>query len=232
MVAHWRRSGAGLRSLPMWVNGIGALATGAALIVILAAKFVEGAWITVIAIPALLMFFKLVHRHYARVTAQVRAQGPLDLANNNPPVVLLPTSGWDKLTAKALRFSMWLSTDVIAVHLSNLSGEDAEEETHRVCRDWARDVEAPAKRHGVPTPKLVVVQSPYRSFLNPLLDEIEKLKQQHPNRLIGVVVTDVIETRWWQLLLHRRKPARLRASLLKRGDHRVIVINVPWYIEE
>jgi amino acid transporter len=224
--------GAGGHHLRLWVNGVGAAATGVALVIILAAKFTEGAWITVLAIPALLTLFKMVSRHYLRVAEQVRARQPLDLHHNQRPVVLVPIGGWDRLTGKALRFSMWLSTDVIAVHLNNLSGEEAEEQAERVRREWAEDVEAPAKAHGVPAPKLIILQSPYRRFLKPLLQQIERLKGEYPDRLIAVVVPEVVETRWWQWLLHRRKPARLRGSLLKRGDHRVVVINVPWYIED
>ena len=69
------------------------------------------------------------------------------------------------------------------------------------------------------------------SFLNPLLREIDRMKAEHPDRLIAVVVPEIIETRWWHLLLHRRKPARLRAALLKREDHRVVVVSVPWYVD-
>jgi amino acid transporter len=232
MVHHWRKSTSNHSRLHLWINGIGAGSTGIALLIILAAKFTEGAWITVLAIPVLLTLFKLVNRHYVKLTDQTIAHEPLDLTNNQPPVVLVPTKGWDRLTGKALRFAMWLSTDVVAVHLSNLSGEEAEEEEHRVRREWTEDVEAPAGRHGVPLPKLRVVQTPYRSFRRPLLSEIDRLKSEYPGRLIAVVIPEVIETRWWHLLLHRRKPARLRAALLKRGDHRVVVVNVPWYLED
>jgi hypothetical protein len=216
----------------LWVNAVGAIATGVALVVILAAKFTEGAWITVLAIPALLTLFRLVNRHYRRLEEQTSARQPLDPEHNQPPVVLVPTKGWDRLTGKALRFAMWLSTDVLCVHLTNLSGEEADEDAERVRREWAEDVEAPARRHGVPPPRLVFAQSPYRRFVRPLLREIDRAKQEFPGRLIAVVVPEVVETRWWELLLHRRKPARLRSALLKRGDRRVVVINVPWYVEE
>src|SRR3954452_16403418 len=102
MVMHWRkeisRSTGGARGaqVRLWVNGAGAVATGVALLIILAAKFTEGAWITVLAIPALLTLFKLVNRHYVRVEEQVRARAPLDLSRNQPPVVLVPIRGWDK----------------------------------------------------------------------------------------------------------------------------------------
>ncbi len=77
-----------------------------------------------------------------------------------------------------------------------------------------------------------MVQTPFRDFLKPLLDQIDSLKAAYPGRLIAVVVPEVVEKRWWNVLLHRRKPARLRAALFKRCDRRVIVVNVPWYVEE
>lgn len=239
MVVHWWRqlhsAGGELDArrvhIRLWVNAVGAVATGAALIIILAAKFVEGAWMTALAIAALLLLFHLVKRHYTRLEAQRAAHAPLDLNHNQPPVVLVPTRGWDVLTAKALRFAMWLSTDVIAVHLTNLNG-DTPEDTDRIRREWAEDVEAPAKAHGVPVPKLVVLPTPYRRFFKPLMREIDVLKAEHPGRLVAVVMPEVVPTRWWQLLLHRRKPARLRSALLKRCDPDVVVVDVPWYIQD
>ncbi|MGE5610065.1 MAG: APC family permease [Bacillota bacterium] len=236
MVVHWRRQrqqasiGRGGVNVRLGVNGVGAVATAIALGVILAAKFMEGAWITVLAIPTLLTLFKVVNHHYQKLEAQTAAHRPLDLEHNQPPVVLVPTRGWDRLTEKALRFSMWLSTDVIAVHLSNLSGEEAEEQ--QVRRQWIVDVEVPAREHHCPPPRLVTVPCPYRRFVRPLLGQIDRTKEQFPGRLIAVVIPEVIERHWWEVLLHRRKPARLRSALLRRGDHKVVVISVPWYLEE
>jgi hypothetical protein len=241
MVMHWRKElrkggDAGGRRhrahVRLWVNGVGAAATGVALGIILLAKFREGAWITILAIPALLTLFKLVHRHYQKLERQTVAHQPLDLGDNPQPVVLVPVKGWDRVTNKALRFAMWLSPELYAVHLSNLSGEEAAEEEHRMRDQWRDEVEAPAERAGVPCPKLKIVQSPYRSFLDPLLKQIDEFKEQFPERKIAVVVPEVVETKWWEWLLHRRKPARLRSALIKRGDKRVVVVSVPWYIED
>ncbi len=174
----------------------------------------------------------MVHGHYARIERQVVAHEPLELRNNQPPVVLIPIRRWDRLTGKALRFAMWLSTDVIGIHLSKLNGEEASEEEERVRAEWAADVEQPAREAGVPQPKLVMVQCPFRQFIQTLLCEIDRLKKEYPDRLMAVVVPEVVEMHWWQLLLHARKPARLRRALIKRGDRRVVVINVPWYVEE
>jgi amino acid transporter len=239
MVAHWRRlaregeaavrRGARLR---LWVNGAGATATGAALVIILAAKFTAGAWITIVAIPVLLAVFRLVHGHYRELEREIAPRRPLDLDHNLPPVVLVPTKGWDRLTGKALRFAMWLSTDIVAVHLSNLDGEAADEEAERLRQAWAKDVAAPAARHGVPAPQLVIAQSPYRRFVPPLLREVDRLKLEHPGRPVAVVIPEVVETSWWKWLLHTQRPGRLRRALRARGDRHVVVITVPWYPED
>jgi amino acid transporter len=244
MVVHWRKElrrspGAGRRGearhrahVRLWVNGVGAVATAIALGIILLAKFREGAWITILAIPALLTLFKLVHRHYQKLERQTVAHQPLDLGDNPQPVVLVPVKGWDRVTNKALRFAMWLSPDLYALHLSNLSGDEATEEEHRLRDQWKEEVEAPAARAGVPCPKLKIVQSPFRSFLEPLLKQIDEFKAQFPERKIAVVVPEVVETKWWEWLLHRRKPAKLRSALMTRGDKRVVVVSVPWYLED
>jgi amino acid transporter len=242
MVMHWRHA---LRDhktdrgrerhkihLRLWINGIGALSTGIALAIILAAKFIEGAWITVLAVPALLALFKLVHRHYLWADSQVQAHHPLDLSHNPRPVALVPAQGWNRLTEKALRFGMWLADPLVAVHISNLSGEEAAEEEQRVCRQWNREVELPCQRAGIPAPQLRTVQTPFRDFLDPLLREIDRLKQEYPGRQIAVIVPEVIERHWWEWLLHRRKPSKLISALRSRCDDRVIVVNVPWFLED
>jgi amino acid transporter len=228
MVMHWHKKGGGGR---IWINGLGAIATGGALVIILMAKFLEGAWITVLAIPTMLIVFYRINRHYRKIDADTRKRQPMNLDDNPRPVVLVPMRRWDRLSEKALRFSMWLSTDVIAVHLSNLSGDEAKQEDQHVRAEWAKEVEAPAKTRGVNPPQLLVLQSPYRSFLDPLLEEIDKLKAQYPDRYVAVVVPEVMETRWWELLLHGHKATHLRAALATRSDKRVLVVTVPWYVE-
>ncbi|HEX4794307.1 MAG TPA: APC family permease [Humisphaera sp.] len=238
MVIHWRRE---LRQreqrrftahLRLWINGVGAVATGAALAIIVAAKFIDGAWITVLAVPALLILFRQVHRHYQKLDAATAARQPLVLSNNQEPVALVPTKGWDKLTEKALRFAMWLSPELFAVHLTNLDGEDAAEEEQRLMRQWAQEVERPARACGVPPPKLIVAQAPYRDMVRPLFRQIDCLKQQFPGRAIAVVVPEFVPTHWWQFILHRGKAASLRRAVRKRGDPNVVIVHVPWYLDD
>src|SRR5262249_55890449 len=117
MVSHWKRVGGRRSAASMVVNSIGAVATGVALIVIMVAKFAEGAWITLLLIPVFMLVFYQVRRHYRHVARKVGGPKPLDLAHNDPPVVVVPIAGLNTITAKALRFALRLSPDVIAVHI-------------------------------------------------------------------------------------------------------------------
>jgi amino acid transporter len=231
MVMHWWRGKHGPARRHLFVNGLGAAMTAIALAVIVAAKFLEGAWITLLAIPSLILLFKVVRGYYERVDRELWRPGPLDLAVNDPPVVVIPTESWNRLTRKALRFAMMLSPEVIAVHLSALEGEGAEEETKTLKERWGVDVEQPTRKARLPQPRLVCLQSPYRQFLEPLLRFLESVKQEHPGRMIAVVVPELIKNHWWQHVLHSRRARRLRIALLQRGGARIVVIGVPWYLE-
>ena len=128
----------------MAINALGAVTTAVALLVIVAAKLTEGAWITLIAIPSLILLFKRIKRYYARVDRELREPRPLELAANEPPVVVLPIESWNKLTRKALRFGMMLSPEVIVVHLSALARRRCGAGDRKVEERWDEDVE---RRH-------------------------------------------------------------------------------------
>ncbi len=228
MVAHgWkRRDRGGTGRLQPLVNGIGAVLTSVALLVIVAAKFVEGAWITLLALPALILLFKATRSYYDRVGRRLWEPRPLDLSANEPPIVVLPTRGWNQLTHEALRFGMRLSPEVIAVHLGVETGEADDEATLR--EQWREQVERPARQAGVPVPQLMVLPSPYRRFRKPLLRFLRQKAEEHPERVIAVLLPWVLERHGWQRLLHHRRAHRLRAALLAEGEPRLVVIEIPW----
>jgi amino acid transporter len=232
MVVHWwkRRESGGAARWHLPVNGAGALTTAVALLVIVAAKFAEGAWITLLALPALILLFKATRSYYDRVGRRLWEPRPLDLAANEPPVVVLPTEGWNQLTRKALRFGMRLSPEVIAVHLGVESGEENDEE--EILQDqWRVEVERPAREAGVPAPRLVFLPSPYRRFREPLLRFLRLKAEEHPDRVIAVLLPWVIQRHWWQHLLHHRRAHLLRSALLAEGEPRLVVIEIPWDLE-
>ncbi|MBV8775475.1 MAG: APC family permease, partial [Deltaproteobacteria bacterium] len=168
MVNHWRKTHVGTERMTLlerirshsriFINGTGAIATGIALIVILIAKFDEGAWIVVIAMPTLIALFKLVGIYYSRLEWRLYPRGPLSFKQSVPPIVLLPIEGWNRLSAKALSFAVQLSNEVTALHVSAASGNGEGREVQELRVRWARDVERPALRAGVRPPQLICVQ--------------------------------------------------------------------------
>src|SRR6266542_2484969 len=224
MVAHWWRVGGPHARKSLLINGVGALATASTLTVVLVAKFAEGAWITLLLIPGLLVLFRRVNRHYVSVARELACETPLDLTNLTKPIVVVPIQGWDMIARKGLRFALKLSPEVYVVQICD---EDAQE---RLRAHWADYVEQPARAAGLPAPQLVVIPSPYRHLFSLLLAYITQLKDSHPNRQLAVIIPQLIEHRWYHYLLHNQRASILKALLLLRGDQRVVVINVPWYL--
>jgi len=226
MVVHWRREG-GARRGSMLVNGLGAAATGVALVVVLAAKFVEGAWITALLIPAFVLVFLGVKRHYASVEGATRLRGTVDLTAVRPPLVVVPIKAVDTISAKALRFAMGVSPDVLALHITT-----GEADLLRMNAEWQERVVLPLSAAGGTAPELRLLASPYRRLFNPLIDHIAALLDANPTRTVAVVIPELVEAHSWQYLLHNQRATGLKAALLLRGGHRVVVINVPWYLGE
>jgi amino acid transporter len=228
MVAHWRRQ-PGRNHGRLALNALGAVTTAIALAVILAAKFVEGAWIVVLAIPAAIALLTGIRRYYDRLDARVAASGAFSLEETDPPTVLVAIEGRNRMTDRALQFAMSLSPDVVAVHLLHLGGPEAEDEGAReLKRRWAAEVEAPLTARGLKPPRLVMLPAPYRQIYGPLLEFMQKLDMNTPGRSVAVLIPELVLTHWWERLLHTRRAERLRAHLLKDGSPRLYVVTAPW----
>lgn len=241
MVLHWRRAlkresegRARRRStrLHLAINAVGASTTAAALGVIALAKFEEGAWITILVIPLVVWLLKAIHHHYLQVAAELSDPSPLDLGDLAPPIVLVTTERWDKLTDKALSFAMTLSPDVIGVHLTELFGPEAEEEDRSLRADWARRVEAPARAARRPPPRLMILAAEYRAMHEPVLKLVRELRERFGPRRVAVLIPEVVKVRWYSRFLHTRRAAGLRAKLLRYGDPELTVIAVPWRLPD
>jgi hypothetical protein len=237
MVMHWRRAltepGADRRrhGLRLLVNTVGAIATGVALVIIITAKFAEGAWISVLVIPVFVVMLRSIKSYYDRLDASLREDGPISFASVEPPVVLVVTQSWNKLTDKALGFALRLSPDVSAVHLQKLEGPD-DDDSEAIRQSWARDVAAPAIAAGRKPPRLVLLRSDHRVMHEPLLKLIKQLQDEFPTRPIAVLLPELVKTSWWQALLHTHRARRLRRRLLRFGGSQLVLINIPWYLEE
>jgi len=224
MVIHWKRTG-GTRNLPsMLLNGLGAFATGITTLVVLVTKFVEGAWITVLLIPLLILMMRSVRRHYAKVAEEVRAVAPVNTGNLCEPVLLMPIDRWSLVAEKALRYAWTLSREIHVLHV--VCGED----TDRLRERWAELVETPARESGLPAPKLIVLDSPYRYIVKPIVNYALEQQLAHPDRIITMLIPELVETHWYHYLLHNNRPEAIRALLLFNGNQRITVATIPYHL--
>jgi amino acid transporter len=224
MVAHWKTTGGKRARRSMFVNGLGAVATATTVVVVTVSKFLDGAWVTVLLIPAMMMVMIAIRRHYRDVEREVANPVPLDLTGLRKPLVVVPILFWNKIAQNGLRFALNLSSEVLALHI------DCEKDRGDIWQSWHRYVEDPTRRAGLPAPRLVVLQSPYRFVINPILDYVLTLERDHPDRQIAVLIPELVERHWYHYFLHNQRAEWLRALLLARGNQRIILVNVPWHI--
>ncbi|MBV8455040.1 MAG: APC family permease [Acetobacteraceae bacterium] len=235
MAAHWRRTehrdtrGSHAK---LAINGLGAVATGLALAIILAAKFIEGAWLTVIVIPSAVVLLRSVRRYYDDVNQHI-LHGSLrriNLRRHEPPAVLVPIKRWDRCARKAVEYALRISPDVTAMHIEHLEGPDVEDKYAGLQQDWHNLVQEPALQMGLSAPKLQFVSSEFRSITAPLLRAIGDVNRRSPGHEVMVILPELVEGRWWGYLMHTSRERLLRARLLRDGGKNIIVALVPWQL--
>jgi amino acid transporter len=224
MVMHWKRTGGPHARHSMVINGVGATATGLTLVVILSAKFLEGAWITMLLMPLLLAAMMYVRRHYEWVARALEAPMEFEPGKPNPTMIVLPVQRWNKIAAKALRFSLNLSADVRAVHIEC-------PESAALVQQWQVQVARPSREAGLQEPELVVLASPFRFIVATIVNYTLDLANKNPGCTVAVVIPELVESRWYHYLLHNQRANLLKAMLLVKGNERIVVINVPWYLQ-
>ncbi len=203
---HWEKK--------LLVNGVGAVTTAIATLIIASTKFAHGAWIVIVLIPMLIMFFRAIRSHYKAVSEQVALS-----RGHRPPmprrnIVVLPIGGVNRAVIRAVDYARSRSGDIRAV----LVDVDPEE-TARVEIQWAQ------WGCGVP---LTVLPSPYRSVLSSLLDYIEQVLQKDQECWVTVVIPEILPARWWQNILHNQRAFMLKGALLFKD--RVILTDVPYHL--
>lgn len=227
MVMHWLRKGGQASGLNLVYNGLGALATGVVLAIIIMVKFAEGAWLVVVVAPALVFLLHKINRHYKRIKREV--EDPLRLVRRKlkPPVVIVPIDGLDRVAAKAVRIGALLSNDIIALHICT-----ERDDKRRLRKLWEERVATPAKAVNLAVPRLEMIDSPYRRIYQPILDFISRTKKDHPDRLVAVIIPELVEPHWYEYLLHNLHGQVLKSLLYFKGDDRTIVVNSPWYLKD
>ena len=225
MVGHWMRNPGRGAVRSMLINGLGAVATGITLIVVLVAKFTSGAWVSVLLIAGLMSAMMWVHRHYSEVAEETQLSTPLQIRYLGPPIVIVPIQSWSLVSQRALEFALTLSKEIHAVHVGT------EEETNALRDNWERLVADPCAQADGTRPTLVSLESPYRLVIKPILDYVMNTEAENPGRQIAVVVPELVERHWYHYPLHNQRAELLKALLLVKGSRNIVLINVPWYIK-
>jgi amino acid transporter len=236
MVAHWRRV---LRGAPaeergvrahavrsIAINAAGATATGATLVVILASKFLAGAWITVLAIAGVFLLLRRIRGNAERLERETEVWGAVHFEPLAPPIAVVPIRRLDRAAQKALELALSISPTVQAVQVH---AQEADMEDLR--RRWRDAVEEPARAAGFTPPELVLLESPYRDIYGPLLKHVQALTHEAPERYVAIVVPELVERRWYHFVLHGYRALQLKWLLLLHGGPRVIELSAPWYVD-
>jgi hypothetical protein len=223
MVVHWVRTRGSAWRLKALINGAGALTTGAALGIIVANKFMEGAWIVVLLVPVLVVGFKSVERHYREVARELTLRGlPTSLKPLPEPRIVVPISGVHRGVVEALRYARSISDQVTAVYVETEPGKA--EKVRAAWETWGQDV------------PLVIVSSPYRSLVGPFLDYLDETDlEHHDGQLATVLLPEFVPARWWQHLLHNQSAALLRLAMLygrRRLGYTRAIVDVPFHLRK
>jgi hypothetical protein len=225
MVGHWRRTRGPGAVRSMIINGLGAVATGVTLVVVLVTKFISGAWISALLIAAIMAIMMWVRRHYDQVSRETEASAPLQIDSLGPPIVIVPIESWSKTSQRAMQFALTLSPEIHALHVGT------EEETSDLQQQWDRLIVQPVKEAGGVPPTLAILPSPYRLVLAPILEYVLDIETRNPGRQIAVIVPELVEKHWYHFPLHNQRAELLKAFLLLKGSPNIVLINVPWYIK-
>ncbi|HEX6129597.1 MAG TPA: APC family permease [Candidatus Limnocylindria bacterium] len=216
MVRHWWM----LRDQdPAWrrratLNAIGAAATGTVLVIVGVAKFALGAWVVLVLIPLLIAMMWGIHRHYARVEKDLAVDWSLTpLPRISAPSVIVPIARLDGAALRALAYARSIASEVTAVHVTD--DRDGIEAFKNAWDAWGEDVQ------------LVVVESPYRSLMRPLLAYIDAVDRLDPAAPVTVVLSEYVPRHFWEYALHNQTALRLKLRLFFRP--RTVVIDVPYH---
>jgi amino acid transporter len=226
MVMHWARSKERNARLSAAVNGTGAIATAITFLIVIVTKFAEGAWLVVIVLPLLFILMLSIHRHYTRIGREVAVSGPICVERPRKMIAVVPIDYLNVLAEKALQVAYGLSQEIHIVHVQ-------EEQSDRdFSSEWRADVKPSIDLAGLPEPNLVILKSPYRKVITPILNFIWQLEGKNPESVIAVLVPQLIESRWYYGMLHNRRAEILKTLLLLNGRNRILIINVPWNLEK
>ncbi len=227
MVMHWYKNRGPHWLKSAFVNGLGGLVTGITTLVVLVAKFAEGAWITLLFIPLTIVFFVVVRRHYHSVKMLTNCKVPVNAAGlSRHPIAVITIDRWSNITRQGIEFAARLSPEVIALHV------EPSEHSELLQDDWKHYVEQPFRDAGREPPRLHILPSPYRFIIIPVVQFVLDLAKKNPDRGVVVVIPELVEDRWYEFFLHNQRGRLLEWVLLARGNERIFTVSAPWYVGE
>ncbi|HYT31441.1 MAG TPA: APC family permease, partial [Thermoanaerobaculia bacterium] len=200
----------------MWINGIGAVVTAIVLLTLAVTKFKEGAWIVVVVVPLLVFVFIIMHRHYEEIAVELSLEG-LEGPPQFQHTVLVLVGDVHRGVVRAVQYSRTLVAPTAAVRGVYVETDPAR--THKVEEKWAK--------WGLGVP-LVVLTSPYRSVLRPLLEYIDSIQSRGDDQMVTIVLPEFLPRKWWQHILHNQTALLVKGALLFRRN--IVVADVPYLL--
>jgi hypothetical protein len=226
MVVHWLRSNDSGARVSAFINGLGSVATGITLLIVIVTKFAEGAWLIIIVIPILYFFMFSVHRHYTRIAREVAISGTINLRPPREIIAMVPVENLNALAEKALQIAYGVTDRVHVLHVKD------ETKDRDFASEWREYVQASLDAAKLPSATLVVIESPFRRVIAPILDYIWELERRSPDFTIVVLVPQLIEAKWYYTFMHNQRATILKTRLLLEGQNRILIVNIPWKLEK
>jgi amino acid transporter len=216
MVIHWWKLREPRWQMHMLINGTGATLSIFTLLIVAVTKFALGAWIVIVLIPIIVGFFLFVHAHYSHVAEQLRIVPEQLPPTRIEQLIVVPIDDVNYASLRAMAFARTVSSDVVVLHIS--TNEERTEKVKQKMRTYAADL------------KMIVVESPLRAFVRPLVSYVDAVHSQHPDAFVTVILPEFITAHWWEGFLHNRTAARLQSTFEKHPN--VAVVLVPYLLEK
>ena len=222
MVRHWFKLRGTRWATKAFINGAGAITTSVVMTVIIVTKFSHGAWVVVLVLPLMVMTFFNIHRHYIRVKS-ILAGSRADFISPQKNRVVVLVSGIHSGVVQSLNYAKliaeWGEVEAITVDFPNELGQDSAS-LEKLQADWPRYCE------GIP---LRVLRSPYRKIVEPIVDELDRMRRAEPEYTITVILPEFVTGHWWANILHNQTAWRIKTTLLMKP--KTVVISIPYHLE-
>jgi hypothetical protein len=224
MVIHWKRNKGPHWRLYTAINGVGAVVTGVVAVIVGATKFSDGAWLSMLAMGILFVVLWRIQAHY--IDAEEQLGGGLRSASGvtehfygvsagRPQTVIVLVDEINRAVLRTVAYARTLSPQAVAVHVT-----DDREAADAFRKRW---------EESVPDVPLTILESPYRSLVEPLMAYIEGMDRSQPNHMVTVVLPEFVVKRFWHKFLHNQLAVRMKAALIKRPN--TVIVEVPYHFE-